>query len=85
MILCKFNFKLEFSSLFEADHRKRFNSAHDRTPISLLEQTSLRRSTESCGDTHKKRLFKIYKWSAESLNSMCDLTSAANLVNLLTD
>ena len=64
---------------------KRFNSAHDRIPISLLEQTSLRRSTESCGDTHKKRLFKIYKWTAESLNSMCDLTSAANLVNLLTD
>ena len=32
-----------------------------------------------------KCLFKIYKWTTESLKSLYDLTSAANLVNILTD
>ena len=36
---------------------------------------------ESWEDTHKC-LFKIFKWTAESLNSLRDLTSAANLVNI---
>ena len=32
-----------------------------------------------------KCLFKIYKRADELLNSLCDLMSAANLVNILTD
>ena len=64
---------------------------HDRIPISLLELSSskipsggllynriLARHTSKC-------VFKIYKWTAESLNSLCDLTSAVNPVNILTD
>ena len=29
------------------------------------------------------KLFRIFKWTAESLNSLCELTSAANLANIL--
>ena len=35
------------------------------------------------GQKKSKKFFKIFKWAAESLNSLCELTSAANLVNIL--
>ena len=64
---------------------------HDRIPISLLELSSSKFPSggllyNRILERHiKKCLFKIYKWTPESLNSLCDLTSAANLANLLTD
>ena len=65
---------------------------HDRIPISLLELSSSKIPSGGllynrilARHTSKKCVFKIYKWTAESLNSLCDLTSAVNPINILTD
>ena len=64
---------------------------HDRILISFLKLSWSKVPSggllynRNLGRHIKKCLFNIYKWTTESLNSLCDLTSAANLVNILTD